>query len=106
METENVKLIGEHLGVPVYYDKNSSDPNTFYRARGPVPEHKDRNNVGVVWMNFKTGKATLPNGEPWVPEKVEYETKGYFMGTDDLEEAKDLIDKGLESRKKYERPNH
>ena len=41
METKNIKLIGEHLGVPVYYDKNSTNPNTFWRARGPIPEHKD-----------------------------------------------------------------
>ena len=93
METENVKLIGDYLGVPVYYDKNSTNPNTFYRARGPIPEHKDRNNVGVVWVNFKTGKATLPNGEPYVSEKVDYETKSYIMGTDNIEKAKELIDK-------------
>jgi len=49
---------------------------------------------------FQNRKATLLNGEPWVPEKVDYETKGYFVGTDNLEEAKELINKGLESRKK------
>jgi hypothetical protein len=99
METENIKLIGEHLGVPVYYDKNSTNPNTVWRARGPIPEHKDRNQPGPVYYNYETGKATLLNGEPWVPEKVDYENKAYIMGTDNIEEAKELIDKGLESRK-------
>jgi len=98
METENVKLIGDYNGVPVYWDKSNSVPNLFYQARGPIPEHKDRNNPGIVYMDWKTGKTTLPNGEPWVSEKVDYEAKAYLMGTDIIEEAKVLIEKGLESR--------
>ena len=98
MEIESVKIIGEHLGVPVYYDKNSSNPNIFYQVRGPIPEHNHQ--LEPVFLNRETGKTTLLNGEPYVPEKVDYEIKAYIMGTDNLEYAKVLIDKGLESKKK------
>ena len=91
METENIKLIGKYQGVPVYRDKSSTNLRTFWRARGPIPEHKDRNQPGLVYYNHETGKTTLLNGEPWVLEKVDYETKGYFVGTDDIEEAISII---------------
>ena len=93
METENIKLIGDYEGTPVYWDKTGSDINYIWRMRGPIPDHKHRNQPGIVYMNYETGKITLPSGETWVTERVDYETKGYFVATPDIEEAIELLKK-------------
>ena len=91
MESTGINKIGEYNGINIYYDLNSPDKKSVIRGRGPIEAHKNRNNVGPVFMNFSTGVATLPNGDVWVPEKVDYETKLYLVPTDNMDEAIKLI---------------
>jgi len=88
---DDLTKIGEWRLIPVYYSKYHK--GSVMRSRGPIEEHKDRNNVGLVFMNWETGKCTLPNGEPWIPQKVDYETKFYIVGTIDITEAIEQIEK-------------
>jgi len=88
---DDLYKIGEWRLIPVYYCKYYKC--SVIRSRGPIEEHKDRNNIGLVYMNFETGKSTLPNGDEYVPQKVDYETKFYVVGTIDITEAIEQIEK-------------
>lgn len=95
----NLKKLGEYKGVPVYQDLTKTDTTSGWRARGPIEEHKNINQPGMVYMNFETGETTLPNGEKWVPLPVTYETKSYVVGNDNLEDAIFLIENGTLTNK-------
>ena len=84
MENKPLK-IGEYNGVPVYFD---ADRTTIGRCMGPV---REVNTPGIVYMDYQTGKMTLPSGEEWIPEKVEYEPKFYLVPTRNIKEASEMI---------------
>lgn len=92
METENIKLIGHYNGIPIYKDKDKSDPNYGWRCRGPLKEDANLN-TGFAVLNHSTGMITQPNGEPISYQKVRYETKFFLVGTDDLDKAIESISK-------------
>ena len=76
------RRICEHEGVPVYYDDTYS--GSVISCIGPV---KETNYQGLVYLDKITGALTKPDGTPFKPEHVEYETKFFIVGTPDVETA-------------------
>ena len=71
--------------IVVYYDPYGQ---SVIKVRGPVTKSEP---VGIVYMNWQKHEMTLPDGTPYIPTKVEYETKAYIVNVTDHTEAMKLI---------------
>lgn len=71
-----VKLF-DYGKIGVYYD---SYGQSVSRVSGPVTKSEP---VGIVYMNWQKHEMTLPDGTPYIPEKVEYEIKAYIVPVTD-----------------------
>ena len=82
-----VEKLFDHGKIGVYYDQYGN-PDALRKLRGPVTESEP---VGIVYMNWEKNEMTLPDGTPYVPQKIEYETKAYIVGTSDHDKVMKLI---------------
>lgn len=91
MNKSGTKLVCYYDGKPVYFDKNRK--GSIAIAHGQIDPPK--NLPGLVYMNNQTGVITNQDGTPYHSEPVEYEVKGYFVGTNDINEATKQIEQTL-----------
>ena len=92
--------IGHYGGVPVYY--HIDNKNSVTCSRGPI-KSSDISNQGYAYYNMETGEITKADSSAFITEKVEYEIKFYIVGTRDMDQAIELIDKY--NQQKYGKEN-